>query len=315
LDWKEIKVYTTTIGVDTLSGHLITLGVNGVVVEDKEDFNEFLTDKAIYWDYVDDELMSLATAKTCVKFYLPNNDQGKDVLAKFLGSIETLKANNPLIDLGTLEIEFSEVYEEDWETAWKKYYHPLRIGNNIVVCPSWEECEINGDDIKLSLDPGMAFGTGSHSSTKLCIELLEKTIKKGDSVLDVGCGSGILSITSLLLGAKNAVGVDIDELATKVAIDNARLNDVDDKLTVYCGDLTSMVSGKFDVVCANIVADIIIRLCDDVVGFIKDKGTFITSGIIDERKDEVVCAIKNAGLSIEEIKEEKGWVAIKAKKC
>lgn len=314
MNWKQVKIYTTNQAIDILSGHLVTNGVKGVVIEDKKDFDEFLADKGKYWDYIDDDLLGLSDQKTAVLFYLPENEQGKGMLTKIVSGLEEVKATNPFIDFGSLEISFSEVNEDDWSNAWKKYYHPMKIGKKITVCPYWEQCDVNENEVKLILDPGMAFGTGSHSSTKLCMELLEDAITSEKTVLDVGCGSGILSITSLLLGAKSAVGVDIDELATKISIDNAKLNNVETKFSVHCCDLTTEIFSKFDVVCANIVADIIIKLCENITNFMNENGIFITSGIIDQRCDEVILAIENAGLKIEKVLNEKGWVAILAKK-
>ena len=308
--WSQLTVYTTTEGLEMVGAFLLEHGVNGLMIEDSADFEHFLNDTEIYWDYVDESLMSLRNCETAIKFYLPNNPQGSDSLAAIRSGLEGLRS---LIDLelGRLELVMDTVHEEDWANEWKKYYHPTEIGNKFLICPSWEDYVPSSDRIVLTLDPGMAFGTGTHSSTKLCLELLESSIHPGDTMLDVGCGSGILAIASLLLGAKSAVGVDIDELATKIALDNATLNHVENKLITRKGDLTSVVSGTFDVICANIVADVILRLCPDIPRFLNPGGTFITSGIIDTRKDDVLASMKNNGIAVKEIKEENGWVAIR----
>lgn len=308
--WSQLTLYTTTEGLEIVSAYLLEHGVAGLMIEDAADFEHFLNDTEIYWDYVDESLMSLKTCETSIKFYLPNNPQGSDTLLAIRSGLEGLRSFTEL-DLGRLELVMDTVHEADWANEWKKYYHPTEIGNKLLICPSWEDFTPSSDRTILTLDPGMAFGTGTHSSTKLCLELLENAVKPGCKMLDVGCGSGILAIASLLLGAKSAVGVDIDELASKIAMENAKLNHVEDRITTLQGDLTSVVSGTFDIICANIVADVIIRLCPAIPKFLNPGGVFITSGIIDTRKDDVISAIEKNGITITEVKEDNGWVAIR----
>ncbi len=310
--WSQLTLYTTTEGLEMVGAFLLEQGVGGLMIEDSADFEHFLNDTEIYWDYVDESLMSLKNCETAIKFYLPSNPQGSDSLAAIRAGLEGLRALTDL-DLGRLELVMDTVHEEDWANEWKKYYHPTEIGNKLLICPSWEDGAPAAGRTVLTLDPGMAFGTGTHSSTKLCLELLENSIHPGDTMLDVGCGSGILAIASLLLGAESAVGVDIDELASKIAMDNAKLNRVENRLITRQGDLTSVVTGTYDVICANIVADVIIRLCPDIPKFLKPGGTFITSGIIDTRKEDVLAAIKRCGITAEEVKEENGWVAVRGR--
>ena len=210
-------------------------------------------------------------------------------------------------------LETDSVDEEDWSTAWQKYYHTVKIGEKLVVRPAWEEYEAKEGEVVLTLNPGMAFGTGTHHTTSLCMELLEKYLTAEDTVLDVGCGSGILAITAALLGAKDIIGCDIDEVAVKVAGENAALNGVDDRIAFHKGDLTSQVEGSFRVIVANIVADIIIRLCDDVKKYMTPDGIFIASGIIDERRDDVVAAMDAQGIEVIEERAQGGWVALACK--
>lgn len=311
MNWTKVTLYTTTQSIEIVSGYLISFGITGLEVQDSQDFCDFLEDTTIHWDYIEDDLLSLKTAPTNIKFYLPDNLQGIETYTAIKGGIVNLKELNPTIDLGSLDMEVENINEEDWETAWKKYYHPLHIGKNIVVCPCWEEYELQENQIKVTLDPGMAFGTGTHETTRLCMELLEDSVCADSTMLDIGTGSGILAITSLLLGAKSAVGVDIDELAVKVSGDNARLNGVYENLTLLCGDLAEKVTGTFDVVCANIVADVIIRLSKDVKKYMHENSILLVSGIIDTRCDEVKNALLEQGFIIEKEVTENGWVAIK----
>ena len=310
MNWTEITIYTTTEGIDIIGGFLIAHGIKGHVIEDANDFIDFLGSTEIHWDYVEDTLMELKTKESNVKFYLPDNIQGIESFNEIKKSLEGQRLLNPAIDFGRLVIETSSINEEDWSTAWKKYYHPTKIGKNIVVVPCWEEYTLEPNQVQVTLDPGMAFGTGTHETTRLCMELLETCVTKDSSLLDIGTGSGILAITALLLGAKSATGVDIDELSVKVAQENADLNKVGEKIELVCGDLTEKISGTYDILTANIVADVIIRLSLDVKKFMHINSKLIVSGIIVERCDEVVEALEKANLTIINRAEENGWVAL-----
>lgn len=310
-NWTEVTIYTTTEGIDIISGFLTAHGIKGHVIEDSKDFCEFLEGTEIHWDYVDESLMVLKEKESNVKFYLPDNIQGIETFNQVKSSLQEQRKLNEGIDLGRLAIEVKNVNEEDWSTAWKKYYHPISIGNKLVVVPCWEDYELNENEIKVTLDPGMAFGTGTHETTRLCMELLEDCIEKDTTMLDIGTGSGILAITALLLGAKDATGVDIDELAVHIAQENADLNHVGDRIKLVCGDLTEKISGTYDVVCANIVADVIIRLSKDVKQFMHKDSILLVSGIIEERCDEVIDALVEADLFVKEKITENGWVAMK----
>lgn len=209
----------------------------------------------------------------------------------------------------SFEISQGMVDEEDYANAWKKYYKPLRVGTNLVVVPSWKTYEPVESDIILDLDPGMAFGTGTHETTRLCMEFLEEIVTPETKILDVGCGSGILAITGVKLGAEYAIGTDIDPVAIKVAKENSVLNQVEGETAFLCSDLTKGVEGKFDIVCANIVSDVVIALSKQLTDFLLPTGKCIVSGIIDIRADEVKTALEQAGLQVVEKKEENGWVA------
>ena len=311
MNYKQVTIYTTTQAIDIVSGFLTAHGVRGVMIEDAQDFADFLSDTTIHWDYVDDSLMRLKEVETNVTFYLADNLQGIEAFREIEKGLPQLRTLNPAIDLGSLRMATSEVDEEDWSTAWKKYYHPTKVGDKLVVVPCWEQYGCMPDEIPIVLDPGMAYGTGTNETTRLCMQLLEKTAVNGSRVLDIGTGSGILAITALLLGAKEAVGVDIDEVAVRTAHENAALNGVENHLTLFCGDLTEKVTGTFDVICANIVADVIISLSADVTKFMHADSTLLVSGIIEERCEEVKSALCAAGLNICEMKTEGGWAALR----
>lgn len=314
MNWTEVKIYTTTEGIDPLTGNMLDLGLQGFMIEDAQDFEEFLHDTTPHWDYVDQAVMDkMKNCESCVTIYVANNPQGMEELAQVREILARLKSQDPQGRYGRLELELHNVNEEDWSNAWKKYYHPVRVGKHLVVCPSWEDYARQPDDVVLILNPGMAFGTGTHDTTRLCMELLEKYLTPQDNVLDVGCGSGILAITAALLGAKSIIGCDIDEVAVKVAGENAALNHVEDRISFHKGDLTSQVEGSFQIICANIVADVIIRLSEDSGRYLAQGGIFIVSGIIDSREQDVLDALDRNGFAVIERRTSGGWVALACK--
>ena len=314
MNWTEVKIYTTTAGIDPLTGSMLDLGLQGFMIEDAQDFDEFLHDTTPHWDYVDQAVMEkMKDCETCVTIYVADNPQGMEELMQVRQILARLKAQDPDGKYGRLELEMKDVDEEDWSNAWKKYYHPVQVGEHLVVCPSWEAYDRQPDDVVLTLNPGMAFGTGTHDTTRLCMELLEKYITPQDTVLDVGCGSGILAITAALLGANKIIGCDIDEVAVKVAGENAALNGVQDRIAFHQGDLASQVEGSFQIICANIVADVIIRLSEDAGRYLAKDGIFITSGIIDTREQDVLNALEQNGFQVIERRTSGGWVALACK--
>lgn len=310
LEWTEVTIYTTTQGIEIVSGYIISNGIRGVVVEDANDFNEFLEDTEIHWDYIEEDLMGLKEQETKIKCYLPDTLQGIEQFNQLKTFLPNLREENASVDLGRLEIETTNINEEDWATAWKKYYHPVKVTDKLVVVPCWEEYKPQAGEVTVTLDPGMAFGTGTHETTRLCMQLVEKYVKPDSTFLDIGTGSGILAITSLLLGAKKAVGVDIDEIVLTVSHENAKLNKVDDRFEVIIGDLTEKITDKYNIVCANIVADVIIRLSQDVEQFMNSDSILLVSGIIDERADEVLNVLLSQNFKLVDRVEENGWVAM-----
>lgn len=318
-NWIEIFIETTKEGFETVSGIIYQCGITGVMIEDADDFEEFLENPARDWDYIEDELVEQKhNAKNGITFFVRDNMNGKETFELVKEMLKNAKENEKEIDFGSLDITVKNIKEDDWANNWKKYFKPFAVGDKIVIRPSWEEYNDDGNKTVLKIDPGHVFGTGTHETTQLCIELIENYLKKDDMVLDIGCGSGILSIASLLLGAKYADAVDIDPNAIDIAYTNAGMNDIGrETYDVVSGniledeDLNEKYSGKkYDVVEANIVADVIIALTDKIPQYIKDGGVFISSGIIVERLDDVLEALKGHGFEVLEVKKKKGWSAI-----
>lgn len=319
MDWIKTTVTTTAEGIDPVSGRLLELGINGIEISDKDDFIEFLENNRKYWDYVDEELEKFKDADTKITFYLSCGAAGIEQLNAVKASLAELKALDADGVYGSLEISTDNVKDEDWSEIWKQYFHPIPVGKKILICPAWETPKNTDGRTVFTVNPGLSFGTGSHPSTRFCLEEIEENLKPGDSMLDLGCGSGILSVTALLLGASSAVAVDIDSNATDVAHSNLKLNKLtDENYKTYTGDITSDKElrdklGTHNLVVANIVADVIIAIAPYVRGFMNSGATFICSGIILERLDEVKAALTKNGLNITKVKCDDDWAAITAK--
>ncbi len=320
MDWIKCTVFTSADAIEGVCGRLMVLGINGTQIEDEADFLLFLKENTQFWDLVDDELINEKKGETRIIFYLPRDEYLNDKLSEIEKTLCEMKKLDTDGLFGRLTLETSVTNEEDWANNWKKYFKPLKIGEKILVCPEWETCENDGNRIVFKINPGMTFGTGTHHSTRMCIEFLEDLIKKDDSVLDIGCGSGILSIISLLLGAKNAFALDIDPNAVHIAYENAALNGIGkDKYFVTSGNILTdktlwdeIGEKKYDVVTANIIADVIIALAPMAAKFVKDDGVFICSGIILPRLDEVKDALLKH-FEIEEIKTSADWASVKCR--
>ncbi len=319
MDWIKVTIFTSKQGIEPVCDMLYDMGITGTQIEDESDFNEFLTENTQFWDYVDDELMEQKKGETKVIIYLEDNESFSDTVSGIKSALLTLKEKDG--DWGRLETELENLKSEDWENNWKKYFKPTEIGEKILIMPEWYENEIKTDRTVFTVNPGMTFGSGTHHSTKLCIEHLENHILGGEKVLDIGCGSGILSIISLLLGADSAVALDVDENCIHTAYENLEMNRLEkDRYTVLAGNILSddslkekIAEEKYDVVLANIVADVIIALSEFAHIFLKENGVFIVSGIIEDRKADVLNAIENSKFTVADIKEKGGWVSIVCK--
>ncbi|MDE6785286.1 MAG: 50S ribosomal protein L11 methyltransferase [Ruminococcus sp.] len=315
MEWTEVNIFTSADGIELLCSKLTDIGVKGFVIKDSEDFREFLENKNGQWDYIDENLMGLADCETCITIYLPCNEQGADMLLSVRNMLSELKNSDSDGVYGRLEAELSSICEEDWANNWKQYFKPFTVGRRLAVKPSWEEFS-DDSRVVLEIDPASSFGTGQHHTTRLCLELIQECLNNGDKVLDMGCGSGILSIAALLLGAENAVAVDIEENAAVTAMENARKNNISgEKYKTYSGNILSdeklaaEIDGKYDLITANIVADVLIAMKDFFVRYIKNGGILIVSGIIEERMEEVLSAIENAGFTRQKVSVKEGWAA------
>ncbi len=305
-DWTEVKIIVDANDIDKASDIASMVVPYGIYIEDYRDLEQQAWEIA-HINLIDEDLLKKDRTKALVHVYISPEENPLEAVA-FLRerySSEGIES----------EIVLNECKNEDWENNWKQYFHPIPVGERLLIRPLWEDEYEAGDRKVLNIEPGLAFGTGTHETTRLCLETLEKHVHEGTTVLDIGCGSGILSIASLLLGAEKAVGVDIDALAVKTAKENGEVNGFKEpEYTILQGNLTDKVSSKFDVVVANIVADVIILFCKDVASFMKDDAVFITSGIIDTREQDVVNAFNKYGFKIQKRNTESGWVCFECKK-
>ena len=313
MEWLELHIDTNHAGLEPLEIFLSANGVDGVVIDDEQDFQSFLENNHQYWDYVDEDLEASMKGKSRITFYLPADDEGFARLGALRTALQTFKEAHAG-QYGSLLMTMENLKDSDWENNWKQYYKPMEIGQRLLVIPEWEQENVRGQakyagKVPLILEPGLTFGTGSHATTRLCLTALEQAVHGGERVLDLGCGSGILSIAALTLGAASAAAVDIDDKCLTVAYENAALNGIGrDRYTVLVGDavsdraLKAQLGGCYDIVVANIVADVIIGLAPSVRQFLKPGGLFLCSGIIDTRD-----ALRHAGWTIEDTRSGEGW--------
>lgn len=319
MEWIEARLATTHEGVEAVCAMLLGAGVPGMQVEDPLELKNFLETAENQWDYVDEALLQ-ADGDTCVVFYLSDNGAGHETLLAVKEGINRLQGLDIGLDLGTLQLTMNQVEDTVWLNAWKAHYKPFGVGKKLVIKPEWEPYAPKDGEVVVTLNPGHVFGTGLHQTTQLCMANLETHLPESARVLDLGCGSGVLSITALLLGAAYAHGVDIDPNAADIAYANAGLNGIDKaRFDVTGSNILSdealqdaFRKAPFDVVVANIVADVIIALSPMVPGFLKPGGLFIASGIIDERVDEVKQAMQAYGFELLNTMEKDGWWSLAA---
>ena len=304
MEWTDIRLTVSKADAEAAEAVATMIAEGGIYIEDYSDIEEQV-EQIAHVDLIEQELLDKPRDTVIIHMYLEPGDSPVETLALIAARMEA--AGIPYTS------ETEGVEQEDWQNGWRKYYHPMDVGQRLAVVPSWQDYETSR--VKLILDPGLAFGTGGHETTNLCLEVLDARVRGGERVLDIGTGSGILAIAALKLGAAVAEGVDIDPVAVRTAGENAALNGVADKLTVLVGDLSDKASGKYDIITANIVANAIMALAPAVPGLMADDAVFIASGIIDSRKDEVIPALEAAGLAVLEVKEKRGWECIVCKKA
>lgn len=312
MKWLELKIDAAPAGLDPVSALLEDLGITGLVIDDEGDFRDFLEHNRAYWDYVDDALMQEKKGLCRITFYLEDSPDGYNTLSRVRMALSRVKQEHP--EYGSLLLTMENMEDADWENNWKQFYKPMEIGDRLIVIPEWESAGVPEGRVALRLNPGLTFGTGSHATTRLCLTALEKHVRGGETVLDLGCGSGILSIAALKLGASAATAVDIDDKCLDVAYENAALNGIGgDTYTVRIGDvlgdeaLRAELGGGWQMVVANIVADVIKGLSPLVRPMLAEGGRFLCSGIIDDRAEEVADCLRANGWEILETHSAEGW--------
>lgn len=309
---KQMKYIEFTVLVEDsaqlemIEAILLMMGITDSVVNDPQDIRELLEKKNSYdWDYVDASVQELAHMRPSITIYRETTEKDSILLTQLS---RRLKEQFPLC-----EIKKTIVCDEDWKDKWKDYFKPVKVTDHLVVKPTWESYKSAEGELVIEIDPGMAFGTGTHETTSLCMELLEKYMKKADSVLDVGCGSGILAIAAGLLGAEKVLGIEIDPVAVEIGKSNVTRNGLDETVQVIYGDLTKGVDFQADIVVANLMADLVKILSKDVARHLKPGGIYLSSGILSELAEEVSCAIEECGFQIAEVRVKGEWCAIAAR--
>lgn len=307
--WIEVRVITTSEALEPVSGIFYSLDCKGVAIEDPNDILG-REQGPLTWDFADINILEHKGNAAVVKAYFSQDDKVDEIVEHVKKALEELKEMG--IEIGEGTVSYKEMHEEDWANNWKKYYKPVKITDKIVIKPIWEDYKEEENDLVIELDPGMAFGTGTHETTRMCIQALDKYVEPDTTVFDVGCGSGILAIAAAKLGAKHVVGVDLDPVAVDSSKENVGFNNLDN-IEILEGNLLDVVEGKADIVVANIIAEIICILTSDVKKALNEGGLFITSGIIHDRVEMVCDKLKECGFEVMEINKDGEWNCIVAK--
>ncbi len=322
MQWLELVIQTASAGIDLVAARLTALGYDSFMIDDQADFQNFLAENTAYWDYVDEALADKMSGLSQITLYIEDTPNAPEQLRQLQSQLNALKSENPNVDFGPLTIAASKLPDADWANTWRENYQPLPVGQRLLVQPYWLADQDPGGRIPVLLDPGMIFGTGAHASTQLCMAALERLVHGGERVIDLGSGSGILSIAALLLGAATAIGLDVDPKAEDIARQNAALNGLGpERFTAKtCNVLedhkamAAVAEGGYDLVCINIVADVIIAMAPVVPVLLRQKGVLICSGILAQRAREVSAALEAAGLRITSRAELDGWCGFCARR-
>ena len=318
MKFDEITVKTNTPGADFLAGELIVNGITSFAINDPKDFLQIIDEKSVPFDYYESDLIPEDTDSVSVTVYLTQNAQGAERREFVLKTANSMKSRP---EFGVIEISGSVSDDKDWENNWKEFFHPVKIGEMLMIKPSWEDADPEGRTV-LEIDPESSFGSGRHETTKLCLESIEKLPLAGAEVLDMGCGSGILGIAACLLGASHCVAVDIEENAVAITEKNARINGIEEnKIAALCGNildnselLGEIKSRRYDIILSNIVADVLVEMLPIFADVITDGGRIVLSGIISTRKEKVLAALAENSFAVNKVNEENDWVAIDAEK-
>ena len=326
MKYLELVIHTNRAGLEPLEACLMEMGLNDMVVNDPMDLQDLMNKKHDYdWDYIGDEVLEMADTEPTITLYFDGDETGNGYALAQEVDLKVDELRQAMMngeygedaDFGPLTVTTTLHDDSEWKDNWKEYFKPSRVSEKILVCPTWEEYELSDEETAqevkiLKIDPGMAFGTGTHETTSLCMKAMEKYMKKGASVLDVGCGSGILSIAADLLGAGDVLGIEIDPVAVDVSRENLELNACKESVRVIEGDLTKGVDYEADIVVANLMADLVMMLTPDVRRHMKEGAKYISSGIIDEKLEEVKNAVIASGFNIDEVMTDGMWCAIVA---
>ena len=322
MKYLELKVHASRQGIEMVTELFLKNGIDQVMIDDPADMEDILNKKHEYdWDYIDDSLKQRPDREPTISAYFEDSEEGRALVQHLKLEIMKLKGEEQYGEYGS-EADFGRLYaedilvnDEDWKDKWKENFKPVKVTDRLVVKPTWEEYDAKAGELILQIDPGMAFGTGTHETTSLCMKLLEKYMQDGagQKILDVGCGSGILSIAAALLGSKEVLGIEIDEDAVEVAKENVSLNGVEEAVCIRQGDLTKGIDFRADIIVANLMHNLVIELSPSAKKHLQKDGVFISSGILLEKKEQVAEAVRKAGFEILEIPEDGEWCAIAAR--